>query len=174
MIIVETAIKGVFVVKSDKISDNRGAFMRMFCDKELAEVLGDRKIVQINYSKTSLVGTVRGLHFQNSPHAEMKLIRCLKGRVYDVAIDMRKDSPTYLKWHAEELSPDNANMMVIPEGCAHGFQVLEENSELIYCHTSHYYQPSEGGNLYNDPKIGIKWPLEVTLVSEKDLKYNLL
>ena len=169
-----TKIEGVSVAKSDRISDNRGAFMRLFCDRELESILGDRKIVQINHSKTVEVGTIRGLHFQNEPHAEMKLIRCLKGKVFDVAIDIRKDSATYLQWHAEELSAENGNMLIIPEGCAHGFQVLEQDSELLYLHTAHYAPKSEGGFMYNDPAIGIKWPLEVTVISDRDLKYNLI
>lgn len=169
-----TKIAGVSVAKSTRISDSRGSFMRFFCDVELKEILGDRKIVQINHSKTVEVGTIRGLHFQNAPFAEMKLIRCLKGRVFDVAIDLRKDSPTYLQWHAEELSAENGHMFIIPEGCAHGFQALEADSELLYLHTAHYNPKSEGGFMYNDPAIGINWPLEVSVISDRDLKYNLI
>lgn len=174
MKIISTEIDGVKIVKSDRFSDNRGSFMRLFCDKELNAFLNDRKIVQINHSKTIKVGTIRGLHFQNSPHAEMKMVRCLKGRVFDVAVDLRKNSSSYLKWHAEELSSENGHMFIIPEGCAHGFQVLEADSELLYLHTALYCPDSEGGIMHNDPAIGIQWPLEISEVSERDLKYKLI
>jgi dTDP-4-dehydrorhamnose 3,5-epimerase len=114
--------------------DERGFFTRLFCHNELGELIGARQIVQINQSSTRTVGAVRGLHYQHGPSAEMKLVRCIKGKVWDVAVDLRAGSPTFLYWHAEELSAENAHMMVIPEGFAHGFQVLEEDSELLYLH----------------------------------------
>jgi dTDP-4-dehydrorhamnose 3,5-epimerase len=117
---------------------------------------------------------VRGLHFQYHPHAEMKLIRCLRGRVFDVAVDLRKNSPTFLEWHAEELSGENQRMIVIPEGFAHGFQVLETDSELLYLHTATYQKGSEGAVRYNDPLIGIHWPLPVTDVSARDQNHPFL
>jgi dTDP-4-dehydrorhamnose 3,5-epimerase len=117
----------------------------LFCEQELSSVLGGRKIVQINHSCTAVAGVVRGLHFQNAPHAEMKLVRCLKGKVWDVAVDLRPQSRSYKRWYAQEISPQNAHMMVIPEGFAHGFQVLEAGSELLYLHTAFYKPESEGG-----------------------------
>jgi len=125
MKIVATPISGVFEVETTPFVDHRGAFARLYCEHELAEVIGGRRIVQINHSRTEMAGVVRGLHYQHPPHAEMKLVRCLKGRVWDVAVDLRQGSQTFLKWHAVELSPARANMLVIPEGLAHGFQVLE-------------------------------------------------
>ncbi len=163
-----TDIDGVFVVETDIIGDHRGSFKRVFCEDELRDVVGDRAIVQMNHSVTAKKGALRGLHYQNAPHAEMKLVRCLKGRVFDVAVDLRPDSPTYLRYHAEELSPENAKMLVIPEGCAHGFQALEDDCELLYLHTAAYAQSAEGGARYDDPAIGIDWPLPVTDISERD------
>ena len=109
------------------------------------------------------------MHFQKKPHAEMKLIRCLKGRVWDVAVDLRANSPTFLKWHAEELTAENAKLLVIPEGCAHGFQVLEAESQLLYLHTSFYTPEAEGGVIYNDSQLAISWPLSITDLSERDM-----
>ena len=114
------------------------------------------------------VGAVRGLHFQLAPHAEMKLVRCLKGRVWDVAVDLRAGSPTFLQWHAETLSPDTMRMIVIPEGFAHGFQVLEPDSELLYLHTAAYNADAERAVRYDDPRLGIRWPLPVTQTSLRD------
>jgi dTDP-4-dehydrorhamnose 3,5-epimerase len=131
-------------------------------------VVGRRPIVQINHSCTTRVGAIRGLHFQYPPHAEMKLVRCLRGRVWDVAVDLRTGSPTFLRWHAEELSPRNARMLVIPEGCAHGFQVLDPDSELLYLHTASYAPPFDGGVRFDDPRLDIDWPLPLTDLSERD------
>ena len=127
--------------------------------------------MQINHSRTAAVGTVRGMHFQNPPHAEMKLVRCLKGRVWDVAVDLRAGSPTFLRWHAEVLAADNARMLVVPEGCAHGFQVLEPESELLYLHTANYAPEAEGGVFCEDPRLGIAWPLPVEGLSRRDLSF---
>src|SRR5207237_2682794 len=123
-----------------------------FCAVELADILGSRNIVQINLSSTRQAGAVRGLHFQRSPHAEMKLIRCLRGSVWDVAVDLRRGSPTFLKWHAEELDSNNARMMVVPEGCAHGFQTLVGDCELLYLHTASYALESEAGVAWDDSR----------------------
>jgi dTDP-4-dehydrorhamnose 3,5-epimerase len=111
------------------------------------------------------------MHFQRAPHAEMKMVRCIKGRVWDVAVDLRPQSATYKQWFAQELSNQNANMMVIPEGFAHGFQVLEEGSELLYLHTAIYSSECEDGLRFDDPEIGITWPLPVTEISERDLNH---
>jgi dTDP-4-dehydrorhamnose 3,5-epimerase len=168
MKMLPTTIDGVIIVETTPFIDQRGAFVRYYCENELAPALGNRRIVQINQSRTLTVGSVRGIHFQRPPHAEMKLIRCFKGRVWDVAVDMRAGSPTFMQWHAEELSPENARMMIMPEGCAHGFQVMEESSELLYLHTAFYAPGSEGGLLYNDPRVNIAWPLPVSDLSERD------
>lgn len=169
-----THIEDLMVVDTTPFKDERGAFARLFCTQELSPFIGDRRIVQINHSRTSELGAVRGLHFQNAPHAEMKLVRCLKGRVWDVAVDLRKGSKTFLQWHAEELSADNMRMMLIPEGFAHGFQVLEANTELLYLHTAAYAPASEGGLRYNDPALGIKWPMAATEVSKRDAVHRYI
>jgi dTDP-4-dehydrorhamnose 3,5-epimerase len=164
----QTTLSGVSVVESIPFVDYRGFFSRLYCEKELEAFLGNRHIVQINHSCTRTVGAIRGLHYQISPHAEMKFVRCLKGRVWDVAVDLRRNSPTFLQWYSEELSFDNAKMLIIPEGCAHGFQVLEPDSEILYLHT-HFYTPEyEAGIPYNDPILNIEWPLPITDVSARD------
>jgi dTDP-4-dehydrorhamnose 3,5-epimerase len=168
MIIHPTPIADLLVVESKAFKDERGAFARLFCEQELSPVIGGRKIVQINHSCTTAVGAVRGMHFQHAPHAEMKLVRCLKGKVWDVAVDLRPQSPSYKRWYAHELSAQNAHMMVIPEGFAHGFQVLEAGSELLYLHTAIYKPEAEGGVRYNDPELGINWPLPVSDISARD------
>lgn len=168
MIIYPTSIADLLVAESKAFKDDRGAFARLFCEQALSSVVGGRKIVQINYSCTSALGAVRGLHFQQAPHAEMKLVRCLKGKVWDVAVDLRPQSSSYKRWHAQELSPQNAHMMVIPEGFAHGFQALEAGSELLYLHTAFYKPEAEGGVRYDDPELGIFWPLPVTDISARD------
>lgn len=174
MNIVATALAGVAVVETAQFTDHRGAFARLFCTRELAPIIGPRQIVQINHSRTAAAGAIRGMHYQRPPHAEMKLVRCLKGRVWDVAVDLRAGSPTFLRWHAEELTPDNARMLVVPEGCAHGFQVLEQDSELLYLHTAHYEPGVEGGILCSDPRLNIPWPLPVADLSARDRAHSPL
>lgn len=171
MTIHRTSIDGVVVVETHAYEDERGAFARLYCERTLASVLGARHVVQINRSLTRKLGAIRGMHFQYAPHAEMKLIRCLRGRVWDVAVDIRADSPTFLQWHAEELTPENARMLVVPEGCAHGFQVLEAESELLYLHTAFYEPAAEGGLLYDDPRLSINWPLSATEISRRDKEH---
>jgi len=174
MNIMATPIDGVMVIETTRTTDERGSFARLFCEDELASVIGKRRIVQINHSCTSSVGAVRGMHYQSAPYAEMKMVRCLKGKVWDVAVDLRRDSPTFLHWHAQELTPDNGVMMVIPEGVAHGFQVIASDSELLYLHTAAYTPEAEGGIRYDDPAIGIDWPLPVEDLSERDRHHALL
>jgi dTDP-4-dehydrorhamnose 3,5-epimerase len=172
MNVLSTALRGVVVVETTPVADQRGAFARFFCERELGAIIKDRRIVQINHSLTSAVGAVRGLHYQRPPHAEMKLVRCLKGGVWDVAVDLRAGSPTFLQWHAEELTPGNARMLVIPEGCAHGFQVMEAKSELLYLHTAFHTPPAEGGLPHDDPRLGITWPLSVADLSDRDRRHS--
>lgn len=147
------------VVETDVRIDARGSFTRFFCDDELGGAIGDRRVEQVNHSRTLRRGAIRGLHFQNRPFAEMKFIRCLRGAVWDVAVDLREGSPTFLQWHAIELAAENARMLVVPEGCAHGFQTLVRECELLYLNTSRYSPEGEAGVAWNDPRIGIEWPL---------------
>lgn len=169
-----TSIDSLFVVQTQPFGDHRGQFARFFCDTELEGIVQGRTIRQINHSMTVSPGAIRGMHFQNPPYAEMKLVRCLRGRVWDVAVDLRASSPTFLRWHAEELSAENRLMMAIPEGFAHGFQVLEPESELLYLHTALYHKPSEGGVRFDDPVLAIQWPLPVTDVSSRDTQHPLI
>lgn len=171
MKIQTTPIPDLLIAQSGMHKDGRGAFARLFCEQELSCALGQRKIVQINHSCTEAVGTVRGMHFQRAPHAEMKLVRCLKGKVWDVVVDLRPTSAAYKRWFAQELSPQNAYLMVIPEGFAHGFQVLEAGSELLYLHTAAYNPDAEGGVRYDDPELGIAWPLPVNDISHRDASH---
>ena len=168
MNILPTKLRGVVVAEAAPIVDQRGTFTRLFCERELSDVISDRRIVQINYSCTAKAGAVRGLHLQRAPYAEMKLVRCLKGRVFDVAVDLRTGSQSCLQWHAEELTPENGRMLIIPEGCAHGFQALEPNSELLYLHTSPFAPAAEGGVRFDDARLSIPWPLPVVDLSQRD------
>lgn len=166
--IIQTPLHGVKVLKRLPSRDNRGLLERLYCTEELSDIVGERKIAQVNHTLTASKGAVRGLHFQKKPKSEMKFISCIRGRVFDVAVDLRRSSSTYLKWHAEVLSESNFLTMVIPEGVAHGFQALTENCELIYLHTAIYTPSLEGGIHPNDPQVGIKWPLTIELLSNRD------
>ncbi|MBY9007044.1 MAG: dTDP-4-dehydrorhamnose 3,5-epimerase [Candidatus Lokiarchaeota archaeon] len=174
MIFTETKIKNLYIINLKSFNDERGCFTRIFCKEELRKIYHTKEIVQINLSKTKKKGSIRGMHFQYPPKSEIKMVRCIKGSVYDVAVDLRKVSKTFLKWHGEILSSDNLKMIYIPEGFAHGFQTLEENSELLYLHTEFYSPNYEEGVNCNDPKFKIKWPLNITQISEKDNNYKYL
>jgi dTDP-4-dehydrorhamnose 3,5-epimerase len=167
-------LPGLAIAHSTARVDHRGAFMRMFCASSLAPVLGNRRIAQINHSRTVEKGAIRGMHFQKSPHAEMKLIRCLQGAVYDVAVDIRPESGTYLRHFSIELRAGDGKLFVIPEGFAHGFQTLTPDTELLYLHTHHYEPQSESGLLFDDPALAISWPLPVSDLSERDRQHSLI
>ena len=171
-----TTINGVFELVGHPFVDARGAFLNAFRAQEEAFMgsWGDRGIAQVNLSRSEALGTIRGLHLQASPHSEAKLVRCLKGRVWDVAVDLRRDSATYRQWQAVELSPERANALLIPEGCAHGFQVLEPGSELLYLHSGAWVPEAETGVRWNDPHLAIAWPLAVSEISERDRLLPLL
>ena len=171
-----TPIAGVLELVGQPFSDHRGAFLNAFRAQELAfaQAWGDRGIAQVNLSGTEAVGVLRGLHLQGPPHSEAKLVRCLRGRVWDVAVDLRSDSATYGQWHAVELSPGAANALLIPEGCAHGFQVLEPGSELLYLHSGAWVPEAETGVRFNDPRLAIPWPLPPLGLSERDMALPLL
>lgn len=167
-ILEATAIAGVTVLQRQPLGDARGYLERLFCQEELAAILAGRTIVQINHTLTAKAGTLRGLHFQHPPHAEMKLVSCLRGEVDDVALDQRADSPTFGRHHAEILSAENHRTLVIPEGCAHGFQTLTDDCELLYLHTAAFAPDAEGGVNALDPTLGIAWPLPVGERSARD------
>lgn len=171
-----TPINDVFELLGRPFADHRGAFLNAYRFQEPAfsDSWGARSIFQVNHSRTEAVGTIRGLHLQREPHSEAKLVRCLRGRVWDVAVDLREDSATFGQWHAVELSPDQGNALLIPEGCAHGFQVLEPGSELLYLHSAAWVRQAEAGVRWDDPKLAIAWPLPVTSLSDRDRTLPLL
>ena len=170
---LQTEISDVWLVTSSPYEDERGTFLRAFSEELLNAPL-NFNLEQVNVSTTHIAGSIRGMHMQNSPYAEKKIVRCLSGSIFDVAIDMRPNSPTYLKYVSQELSALNNSALVIPEGFAHGFQTLENNSIVHYATSQKYSQEHERGIRYNDPAINIYWPLEATQVSKKDRNWPLL
>ncbi len=169
-----TVLAGLSVLTRKHIGDSRGWFERMFCIEELHEVLGKRSVVQINRTLTQQKGSVRGMHFQHSPVAEMKFVSCLRGQVFDVAVDLRPGSATFLQWYAELLSADNRKTLAIPEGFAHGFQTLTDDCEMFYLHTAAYDPAAEGGLNPQDPALAIAWPLPMTELSPRDASLPLI
>jgi dTDP-4-dehydrorhamnose 3,5-epimerase len=174
MTFTETPLRGSYVVDLKLFSDDRGWFARTFCKNEFEQIGHTKEWVQLNHSVTYKKGSVRGMHFQYPPHSEIKMVRCIAGAIFDVIIDLRSDSPSFLQWFGQELSATNKTMLYIPEGFAHGFQTLTDNSELIYHHTSFYTPGAEGGIKYDDKKIDIHWKLPVAEVSERDKNHPYL
>jgi dTDP-4-dehydrorhamnose 3,5-epimerase len=169
MIFDETPLSGLFNVRTHPVADERGRFVRIFCDDEFSAIHAPLQWRQSNLSITKGLGAIRGMHFQHPPAAETKLVRCLRGRVFDVAVDVRRDSPTFLAWHGVELTADNDTMLLIPEGFAHGFQVLEGEAELLYMHSAAYSPRHDGRLRFDDPRVGIAWPLPPGVISQRDL-----
>lgn len=170
----DTPLTGLKLIERKPVGDARGFLSRLFCESELAAAGWTRGIAQINHTLTRTQGAVRGMHFQRAPHAEMKLVSCLRGAVWDVAVDLRADSPTFLKWHAAELSADNHRSLLIPEGFAHGFQTLTADCELLYLHSAAYVPDAEGGLQPQDPALAIAWPLAISEISARDSQHALL
>jgi dTDP-4-dehydrorhamnose 3,5-epimerase len=164
----KTTLDSSFLISPEPFKDHRGFFNRVYCQNEFSRFGLNKPIVQINHSMTVQKGSIRGMHYQLPPFSETKIVKCIKGRIFDVIIDLRKDSPTFLQWFGAELSSNNMQMLIVPDGFAHGFQSLDDNVEIIYMVTQFYNKASEKGIRYNDPNIGIKWPLEVTDLSDKD------
>ncbi len=171
---IATPLDGLTLVQRNSIEDHRGFLSRLYCADEFREAGLFKPVAQINQTLTRSRGAVRGLHFQNPPHADAKLVSCLHGEIFDVAVDLRRDSPTFLHWHAEILSAANRKSMLIPEGFAHGFQTLTTDCELIYLHTASYHPESEGALNVTDPGLGIIWPLAITEISERDRNHQLI
>jgi dTDP-4-dehydrorhamnose 3,5-epimerase len=169
-----TPLPGLTGVETTPVVDDRGRFVRAYCEQELAALLGDLHIRQINVSTTVQRGTVRGMHFQLPPFAEVKLIRCLRGTVFDVAVDLRPDSPTFLRWHGVELTADGSTQICIPPGFAHGFQALSDDVQLLYLHTNFWSRDHERRLRPDDPRLAIAWPLPIAMMSEKDSSAPLL
>ena len=170
----ETKIKRLYIIEPAFNIDERGYFARVFCKQELVQIGFDFDIVQINRSLSKKKGTIRGMHFQKLPKTEDKIIQCIRGAIYDVAVDLRKDSPTYGQWVAVELNEENKKMFLIPKGFAHGFQTLVDNCEILYF-VSEFYSPEyENGIRWNDPFFNIKWPIKNPILSEKDKNWSLI
>lgn len=171
---ISTNIDGLYEIELDVYKDNRGWFARTYCKEDFNVIHHNKEWIQINHSFTRRKGSIRGMHYQVPPYHEAKLVRCIAGAIFDVAIDLRKKSPTFMNWVGIELSADNKKMFYIPEGCAHGFQTLTDNTELIYNHTSYYNRDSESGLRYDEPIFAISWPLPISEISEKDLNHPFI
>lgn len=174
MKIYRTPLEGLLLIETTPIQDERGQFVRVFCETDYVGVRPNLHWTQINISRTAHIGSVRGMHFQYPPAAEAKLIRCLRGRVFDVAVDLRAGSPTFLHWHGVELTEDGPMEFFIPEGFAHGFQALTDDAQLLYLHTAAWNDEYEGALRHDDPALSIAWPLPVTQVSKRDRSTPLL
>jgi dTDP-4-dehydrorhamnose 3,5-epimerase len=174
MIFSETKLKGAFVIEPEPFTDERGLFARVYCAEEFKAIGHHKPFVQINHSVNTHKATFRGLHYQLPPFSEIKLIRCVAGKVFDVIVDIRKGSQTFLQHFTVELSAKNMKMLYVPEGFAHGFITLEDNTQLIYHHTSFYKPGFEAGIGYNDPRLEIKLPVEPLVITEKDKSYPLI
>jgi dTDP-4-dehydrorhamnose 3,5-epimerase len=172
MVFKETRLKGAFIIGLEKIADERGFFSRAWCRKEFETHGLNPNIAQCNLSFNAIKGTLRGIHYQIAPYEEAKIIRCINGKVYDVIVDLRPKSPTYLQWISFELSAENRTMLYVPENFAHGYLTLADNSEVFY-QVSQFYSPgSEGGIRWDDPSVNIKWPkIPNLIISEKDKKW---
>ena len=165
---IQTPLEGLKRIERSPIEDDRGSLSRIFCAQELENAGWLKSVAQINHARTNIKGTVRGMHYQQSPHAEAKLVSCIRGSIWDVAVDLRKGSTTFLQWFAQELSPQNNLAMLIPEGFAHGFQTLENDCEIVYVHSAPFSPSAEARINPQDPSLKIRWPLEIKTISTKD------
>ena len=172
MIFTKTKLKGAYIIEPDKKEDNRGFFARSYCRNEFRDHGLKSEFVQANISFNWKKGTLRGMHFQYPPAAETKLVRCTRGGILDIIIDLRPESDTFLQHIAVELTEDNFRALYVPERFGHGYQVLRDNTETSYQVSEFYTPDTEGGLMYNDPRLGLTWPLEVTEISEKDNKWK--
>lgn len=172
--IAPTPLAGLHIITRQTIGDCRGFLSRLFCSDELAAAGWSRPIAQINHTLTERLGTVRGMHFQHAPHCEAKLVTCIRGAVWDVAVDLRADSPTFLQWHGQLLSSDNRQALLIPEGFAHGFQSLSDGVEMLYCHSTPYCSHADAGMNPLDPRLAIPWPHPIAVISDKDSSRPLI
>ncbi len=174
LVVEDTPLAGLKRVRRTRLGDSRGFLSRLFCADELAEAGWHTPLAQVNQTRTLQRGSVRGLHFQSAPHAEKKLVHCLRGEVWDVAVDLRRGSPTFLRWHAEALSGENGVALLIPEGFAHGLQTLADDVDMIYCHSVAYAASAEGGLNPRDPRLAIDWPLPIAALSPRDEAHAFL
>lgn len=171
MVFHETKLPGAYVVDLNPHVDERGFFARSWCQREFAQQGLDTRLVQCNVSYNTMAGTLRGMHFQTAPHAEVKLVRCTRGAIYDVMLDLRPDSPTFKQYVGVELTADNRRALYIPEGFGHGYLTLSDDTDIFYQVSAFYAPDAASGVRWNDPAFGIVWPGEVKLVSERDAQY---
>ena len=167
----ETRLKGAYSVRLKEIADNRGYFARGWCRDEFAQHGLKAEMVQLNVGFSHKKGTLRGLHYQEAPHAEAKFVRCTRGAIYDVIVDLREESPTHKQWLAFELTEDNGTMLYVPEGFAHGYQTLTDNADMYYMTSAMFARNSAGGVRFDDIAFNIQWPLPVSVISEADQKW---
>ena len=167
----EISLKGAFIIEPDRIEDDRGFFARTFCRQEFEKHGLNPNLVQCSVSFNTEKGTLRGMHYQAKPHEEVRLVRCTRGALYDVILDLRPDSSTFKQWFAVELTAENRTMVYIPEGFAHGFQALEDNTEVFYQMSEFYHPERARGVRWDDPAFGIKWPITITVIADKDSHY---
>ena len=174
--ISDTPLQGCKLIQRAPIRDARGFLERLYDADEMSALIAPHQqtVVQINRTLTVKRGTVRGMHFQQPPHAEIKLVSCLRGEIFDVAVDLRRGSPTFLRWHGERLGEDNQRTLLIPQGCAHGLQTLTDDCEVLYFHTAAYQPAAEGGVHARDPLLAIRWPEEITELSTRDASHPML
>lgn len=173
MIFHETKLAGAFVIDPERFEDDRGFFARTWCVAEFQAHALNPRLVQCSVSYNKKKGTLRGMHYQTAPHAEAKLVRCTRGAIHDVIVDLREDSATFRQSIGVDLTAENGRMLFIPEGFAHGFQTLEDDTEVFYQISEFYHPESARGARYDDPAFGIAWPLDVSIIAEKDLRYPL-
>lgn len=171
MNLVETSVQGAFVVQPELQGDERGFFGRLFCASAFEAHGLNSQIVQVNQSLSTQKGTLRGLHYQVAPHEETKMVRCVRGAIWDVVLDLRQESPTFMQWAAHELTEENRLMMYVPQGCAHGFISLSNQAEIIYFVSQFYASDHERGIRWDDPMFRIPWPITPTVISEKDFSH---
>jgi dTDP-4-dehydrorhamnose 3,5-epimerase len=174
MIFTETILPGSYTIDLEPFTDERGWFARYFCKNEFMQIGHTKEWLQMNHSTTIKRGSLRGMHYQLPPFSEIKLVRCIEGAVFDVIIDLRENSSTFLQWVGFELSANNKRMIYIPQGFAHGFQCLTYNCQFLYHHSEYYRSDVEAGIKYDDPKISIKWPLPITTISKRDIAHQYL
>ena len=168
------SLKDAYTIELSPRGDERGRFTRLFCARELAQIGHTKPIVNVNHSYTQKAGTIRGMHFQYPPDCEIKIVKCLRGAIWDCIVDIRKDSPTFLKWEGTELTESNHRMIYVPEGFAHGFQALTDDVEIVYFVSNFYAPNNEAGLRFDDPALNIQWRQEATEVSARDREHCLL
>ena len=174
MIFTALSLKDAYIIEPEVYEDERGSFYRFFCEDEFRQIGHNKPWVQLNHSYTKSKGTIRGLHFQLAPHTEIKMVKCIAGKILDIIVDLRKGSSTFLQWTGIEISAENRHMMYIPEGFAHGFQTLTDECEIIYHHSEVYRKDAEGGIRWDDPMINITWPLPPLHISIRDQQFPLI